>query len=185
MSVVLVTDIEAALRKTPAITTDDGEMQRLINEAEAEYAEWVLGLPGLSPIAGTTVTAERFDGGRDSLYLPLHTTAVTAAAYTDGTTIDVDDLVLNTRTGHLSWGYNTAGWFTWGTRNLSLSFTLGSLPANHKGAIIDDVAGYFAVTHRSNSATDFPGEEGYESLFGSTPLVRFPRIRALAGPSIA
>lgn len=184
MSTVLVTDIEAALKKTAAITTDDAEMQRLIDEAEAEYAEWVLGLPGQSPIASTSVT-DRFSGGRDSLYLPAHTTAVTAAAYTDGTTIATGDLLLNARTGLLSWGYGTAGYFTWGTRNLILTFTLGALPANHKGAIIDDVAGWFVMTHRSNSAAQFPGEQGYETAAAASPLVKFPRIRALAGPSIA
>lgn len=182
MSTVTVAEVEKALDKTVALTADDAEIQRLIDEAEAEYAEWVLGLPGQSPIASTSVT-DRYSGGGDSLYLPAHTSAVTAVTYTDGTTIDVNDLSLNTRTGLLSWDYGTVGYFTRGIRNLSITFTLGPLPANHKGAIIADVAGYFAANHRGALGLLTPDGEPANVPF--VPGVLYPRVRALAPPSVA
>lgn len=176
MSTILLADVKARLNK--ALNVDDDEIQDMIDAAEAEYVEWV------GPITGSVT--ETVDGGRASIVLAYpNVSAITTAAYTDGTTIDTDDLVLDTRTGIVHWGYNTAGWFTWGTRNVELTYTVGALPANHREAIIADVAGYFATTQRGGTAAAFPGEDSFEQVASVTPLVLFPRIRALAVPSIA
>lgn len=176
MSLIDPTEVRAVLNKT--LTVDDAEIQDRIDEAEAEYAEFV------GPLSGEVT--ETVDGGRASIVLASrHVAAITAAAYADGTTIDVDDLVLDTRTGIVHWGYGTAGWFTWGTRNVTLTYTVASLPANHRSAIIHDVAGLFAVTQRGGTGAAFPGEDTFEDVAATSPLVLFPRIRALAVPSIA
>jgi hypothetical protein len=187
MSTVTVSTIKLRLNKSSGITVDDSEIQEMIDAAEAEYAEYVLGLPGQTPIASTSVT-QKFNGGGTSLVLAApHVTAITAAAYSDGSTLTYTDLDLNTSTGIVGWNYNTAGYFTSGTRNVSLTYTLGALPANHKEAIAADVAGYFETTQRGGGSLRpaFPGEGEYEAAYAATPQVLFPRIRALAVPSIA
>lgn len=171
-------ELKARLGKT--LSVDDGELLDMLEAAEAEYTELI------GPIGETTA---RFHGGQTSIILPAGVTAVTAAAYDDGTEIDLDDLDLDTRTGILHWGYNTAGVFTYGSRNVTLTYTV-ALPANHREAIIADVAGYFAATQRGGGSrgTAFPSEaavDAYDAVGG--PITLFPRIRALAErmPSIA
>lgn len=176
--IISLDDVRDQLNKT--LTVDDGEIQRMINAALAEYAEYVGPLPG----SETHVC----DGGQISVVLPSqYATAVTAASYSDGTTIDTDDLTLDTRTGIVYWGYGTAGYFTCGRRNVSITYTVGDLPANHREVIIADVAGYFEASQRSNSsgAGAFPGEDFDEAPFRSMPMTLFPRIRALAPPRVA
>lgn len=172
MSTVTLAEVKLRLNKTGS--GDDTELQAMIDAAEAEYVEWVGPMPG-------SVT-EILDGGRTSLILGhSNVTAITAAEYSDGTDIDVDDLTVSN--GIVYWGYNTAGYFTWGSRNVTVTYTVGSLPANHREAIIADVAGYFQATQ--NGPVGLPGDEGYQEAWNSTPLTLFPRIRALAVPSIA
>lgn len=170
-------EIKAALNKT--LTVDDAELARILDAAVTEYEELV------GPFGQVT---EKHSGGRGSIILhsPL-ARRVTAAAYDDGTVIDVADLDLDTATGILHWGYNTAGAFTYGSRNVTVTYTV-NLPANHKEAIIADVAGYFAATQRGNTAGALPSD-GYSAAYEdrSTPVTLFPRIRALAAsyPAIA
>ena len=174
-AVVTVAQVRARLNKT--LTVDDAEIGEMIDAAEAEYASLV------GPIATKTL---RFDGGRASLILPVNAATVTAVSYADGTVVNVADLALDTDTGLLHWGYGTAGYFTAGARNVSVTFTV-TVPANHKEAIIADVAGYFAATQRGNSGA-LP-TDGYSAAYESpgAPLTLFPRIQALAArfPSIA
>jgi len=172
--VIQIADVRARLNKT--LTVDDDEIRDMIRAAEREYAEWV------APLG--TVT-ETFSGGTDRLVLRApNVTAITAAAYTDGTTISTDDLTVDN--GIVYWGYNTAGYFTWGTRNVTITYTVGDVPANHRETIIADVAGYFEATQRADGATaaSFPGEGFDEAPYRSTPMVLFPRIRALAPPRV-
>ena len=171
---VTIAEVKARLNKT--LTVDDAEIEDMILAAEAEYRAWV------GPISGTVV--EKHDGGRSLIVLrSANVSEVTAATYTDGTVIDVDDLDLDTLTGIVRWDYNTAGYFTAGHRNVSLTYTLAALPANHREAIIADVAGYFQATQ--NGPVGLPGDEGYQEAWNTTPVTIFPRIRALAVPSIA
>lgn len=178
---VTVDDVKARLNKT--LSVDDAEIQKMLNAALVEYAEWV------GPLAGTVT--ETFDGGGSTLVLrSTAATAILAASYDSGITITVSDLSLDTRTGIVRWGYGTAGAFTSGQR-VSVTYTVGSLAANHAETIAADVAGYFAATQRGGTtfAPTFAGE-GYAEPFDSapgSPVVLFPRIRALAAsyPGVA
>jgi hypothetical protein len=174
--VVNVSEVRAALNKT--LTVDDPEIERMIDAALAEY-EQVVG-----PVSGSVT--EKVSGGRTSIVLRNPSVSeITAAAYTDGTTITLADLDLDTSTGMLHWGSGTAGYYTSGTRNVEITSTAGGLPANHREAVIADVAGYFAATQRGGGAGPSFASEGYEAPISLNPLVLFPRIRALAVPGIA
>lgn len=179
MSVILLADVKKRLNKTG--TTDDAELQDMIDAAESYYARMI------GPLTGTVT--ETFDGGGTALVLSnLNVSAITAAGYTDGTTISTGDLTLNTASGIVYWGFGTAGRFTWGSRNVTLTYTIGTLPAEHKETIIADVAGYFQATQRAGSGRpSFTGEAGYEEAYASSPQILFPRIRELAKsyPSVA
>lgn len=176
--VVSIADVKARLNKT--LTVDDLELSQMIDAALAEYGEWV------GPVGTKTL---RYDGGGVRLILPVNVSAVTAVTYTDGTAVDVADLEFDAETGLLGWGYNTAGAFTYGARNVEVTMTV-ALPAHHREAIIADVAGYFAATQRGGGSQSrrFPGE-GYAEAYEApgTPVTLFPRIRALAAayPAIA
>ncbi len=108
--------------------------------------------------------------------------SVTSATSNDGAVIDMADFDLDIDSGLL---HSATLRYT---RNVVLTVTVGSLPANHREAIIADVAGYFAATQRGNGAGARP-DTGYDSAYvdRSTPVVLFPRIRALAAayPAIA
>lgn len=168
MSVLTVAQVKARLNKTTA--EDDAELQEMLDAAEAAYAERV------GPIGTKTL---RYDGGRSSIILPLNAN-VTEVEYEDGTPVSLDDLDYNESAGILYW---PGGSFAAGSRNVLVTFT-ASLPAHHKEAILSDVAGLFAATQRGNTPGALPG--GYEAGFEerTTPLVLFPRIRALASPGI-
>ena len=173
MSEITVAEVKTALNKT--LSVDDAELQTMIDAAEAEYVEYVGPMPG-------TVT-ETVSGGSTSVVLRSeYVTAVTAAAYSDGTTISTSDLVLDARSGIVYWGYGTAGYFIPGTRNVTLTYTVGALPVNHRQVIIADVAGYFEATQRGPLG---PDDTGYSNAYTATPTVLFPRIRALAPPRVA
>lgn len=174
-SVVNLQDVKDRLNKS--LKVDDLEMSDMIDKAVVEYAEWV------GPVEARTV---RLDGGRGRLILPRNTAAVTAVAYTDGTVVNVADLDLDVEAGLLGWGYNTAGYFTRGTRNVLVTVRV-RVPANHREAIIADVAGYFAATQRGGGQGPSFSSEGYELAGALTPMVLFPRIRALAAsyPTVA
>lgn len=169
MSTVLLAEVKLRLNKT--VTADDAEIQAFIDAAEAEYTEWI------GPLTGTVT--ETFDGGGSTLVLRQPVSAITAAAYDSGATLTYTDL--NVSNGIVRWGYGTTGRFTSGTR-VSITYTVPSLPANHREAIIADVAGYFETTQRGGGSLRpaFPGEGDYEAAYASTPQVLFPRIRALA-----
>lgn len=171
-SSVTVTDIRTALNKS--LTVDDVEIQQMIDDAEAEYTEYV------GPISGEVT--EKVNGGSDRLVLRSpFVLALTAAAYTDGSALNLTDLDLDTATGIVYWNPGTVGWFTSGTRNVQLTYTVASLPENHRGTIIADVAGYFEATQLGPLG---PDDTGYSNAYTATPVVRFPRIRALAPPRV-
>jgi hypothetical protein len=178
-SVIKIADVKARLNKTVAV--DDDEIQDMLDAAVAEYEQLI------GPVSGTVT--EKHDGGSGIIVLGAsNVSAVTAATYTDGTTITVSDLDVDTATGIVGWGWNTAGWFTSGRRNVTITYTVGALPANHREAIVADVAGYFEVTQRGGAGRpSFAGEAGYEAAYAGTPTVLFPRIRELAKqfPSVA
>lgn len=185
MSTVLKADVKLRLHKT--LTVDEPVIQAMIDAAEAEYAEYVIGVVGSSLAGGTAVT-KKYDGGGDAIVLgPPSVTTLTAAAYVDGAVLTLTDLELDTNTGIVHWKYGTRGRFLPGPRRLSLTFTLGALPPNHREVIITDVAGYFAATQRGSVRPAFAGEGGITDAYIGQPQVLFPRIRALAAsyPTVA
>jgi hypothetical protein len=172
-NVVSLDDVKARLNKT--LNVDNDEIEAMIDAAIAEYEQWV------GPVSGTRTDV--LDGGGTSLLLSTaNPGSLVSLTYADGTAVDTADVTLDTTTGLVFWNYNTAGRFSGGSRFVTVQYTVGPVPANHREAIIADVAGYFEATQRGPAA--LPGE-GYEAAFNSTPLVLFPRIRALAVPSIA
>jgi hypothetical protein len=171
----LLRDTKERLNKTLAV--DDEEIVKMLRSALVEYAEWV------GPVGDVT---ETFSGGTDRLVLRAPKVAeITAAGYADGSVIDVADLLVDN--GIVYWGYGTAGFFTWGTRNVTVSYTVGPLPLNHRETIVADVAGYFEATQggTSSNAAAFPGEGFDEAPYRTSPMVLFPRIRALAPTRVA
>lgn len=173
-----VTPAEVRLKLKKSNTTDDAKIQSMIDAAEAAYARHVGPLPG-------DVTEVHHGGGTSLILGSANVSAITEAAYSDGTAIDVDDLSLDTATGIVYWGYGTPGVFTAGTRNVTVTYTAGELAADHREAIIADVAGYYVATQRGGDIrADFPGE-GYADALLAAPLTLWPRIQALAVPSVA
>lgn len=180
-SVIEVSEVKDELRKSSNITVDDDRIQTMIDAAEAAYTRYV------GPLSGTVT--ETVDGGGTSIVLGNPTvSAITSAVYADGTVIDVGDLDLDTRTGIVYWGYNTAGRFSYGARNVTLTYTIGSLPADHRKVIVEEVASWFRMTQRAGGTrAAFPGDgDDYMSAaLTASPLTIFPRIMALAAPAIA
>lgn len=166
---LLLDSVKAALDKTS--TADDMELLDLLDAATAEYAEHVGPLPGTSTV--------RLSGGGVLHLLPRNVTAVTGATYTDGTTIDLTTLDLNPANGILY------GPLSYGARNVTLTVTVGPLPPHHAHEIVADVAEYWRRTQRAaGGGRPSFGGDGFEPE-ASAPLVSWPRIRALAGTSIA
>lgn len=166
-----LSQIKDALNKT--LSVDDDELDRILDAAVDCYEEKV------GPFG--TVT-ETLHGGRTSLLLSSsRAQRITSAAYSDGTAITLTDLDLDPLTGIVHWGYNTAGAFTYGVRNVIITYTV-ALPAHHREVIIADVAGYFAATQRGGSSGPRLPGEGYADAYEQpgAPLTLFPRIAALA-----
>lgn len=175
-NIIPLADVKARLNKT--LTVDDGEIEDMLDSAIAEYEEYV------GPVSGSVT--EIFDGGTDTLVLrDPRAAAVTAASYDSGATLTYTDLTVSN--GIVRWAYGTAGRFN--TGRVTITYTVGALPANHREIITADVAGYFEATQRSTGAgqADFPGEGRFEGAYTGTPRVLFPRIRELARsyPSVA
>lgn len=166
-----VTRAEIRARLNTSLTVDDTEIAQMLDAALAEYAEWV------GPLPGTVI--EKHDGGNARIVLrSADASTITAAAYSDGTAITLADLDLDTATGIVHWAYGTVGYFTAGTRNVTITYTVGSLPDHHKEAIRADVAGYFEHGQRG-AASSVVDDNPYGQAITTAPLTLFPRIRAL------
>lgn len=177
MSTVTLAEVKDELRKSGVITVDDAKIQRFIDAAEAEYVEWV------GPITGSVT--EILNGGSDVLLLrDPRASAITAASYESGETLTYTEL--NVHNGMVRWNYNTAGRFS--PVRVSITYTVGALPANHREDIVADVCGYFQNTQNGSAGRpQIPGlEDGlYERARAYMPLALFPRIRAIVGSGIA
>lgn len=170
MPVPTLSDVKQSLNITSG--TDDAELQDLLDDALAEYAKYVRPLPGT-----VSVTVS---GGRAVTILPAGSTAVTAAVYSDGTVIDVTDFDVSD-SGLLHW----PGWAAYGRRNITLTVTVGDMPGNHRRAILFDVQELWTRTQRGGgTARPSFGGEGFTDLDTGLPLTLFPRIRALAPPTV-
>lgn len=164
---VTLADVKLALNKTTA--TDDVELQRIIDAAAAEYAEWV------RPLQGTytfTVPATA------AVVLPDPNGVVVSV--TQGTTLlpttdyDVRSGVIRLVSGAPF------------TDRVTVTWSADAIPAHHREAIIADIAGLWEATQRG------PGQApnlGYgaplDEVRVGRPVVLFPRTRALHRPSVA
>lgn len=170
---VSVDDVKLRLNKT--LTVDDTEIEDMIAAAIAEYEDYV------GPTTGSVT--EKYDGGRSAIVLRSpHVASITTVTYDNGTAIDTADLDLDTDTGILHWAYGSAGWFTDGCRNVTITYLVSEVPENHRETIIADVVSYFSGTQRGESF--LPGE-GPEVSPGFIPSTLFPRIRALSSGGLA
>lgn len=174
MSVVTVEEVKQRLGKASA--ADDDEIQDMIDRAEAEYVRLIGALAG-------SVTERHHGGGSRVVLRNPNATAVTAAAYSDGTAIAEDDLEIEN--GIVYWGYNTDGAFTSGTRNVSITYTVAASPA-HLERIVADVAGYFSASQRGGYGGR-PDFDAVDEAIAYAPMELFPRIKALAAsyPTVA
>jgi hypothetical protein len=174
-NVVPLQMVKDRLNKTLTSVPGDNEIQDMIDAAIAEYEEHV------GPVTSGSLVP--YYGGA----FPRNVTDVVVT--------DADGNVVTFGSSnyiaspYLYWneplrimGHGLSGL----TPELFITYTAGSLPANHRELIIADVAGYFESTQRSDGAgqAGFPGEGGFEAAYAATPQVLFPRIRAL-GKSVA
>lgn len=152
-------------------TTHDGELMEMLDAAAAHYARHIGPLPGTSTVI--------LSGGGSVHLLPRNVTAVTAATYADGTAIDLTTLDLDAATGLLY------GSLYLGTRNVTLTVTVGPLAEDHAEAIALDVAGLYASTQRGGGGRQF-GQYGDDvEAQGAYPMTTYPRIDKLRHPSVA
>lgn len=156
---IFVSDLRAHL----GITSDADlvELMARVDEAAAEYAEWVRPLPGTYTESMSLPTI-----------LPRGTTSATATA--GGQSVQV----VLARSGLLA-----GSW--WGP--VTVTYTVGPVPLNHRGAILADVAEYWSRTQRTGGEA---GRPGFDDPFdapgrGSRPVTMWPRIRALATSVVA
>lgn len=178
MSVVPLADLKTHLDITD--NTDDAELQDKLDAAEAHLARLV------GPLESETVTDEIHSGGRASLLLRRYpVVSFTSAEYADGTAITVGDLDVDPESGIVRWGYNTAGWFIAGTRNVKVTYEAGrsALPPDLTLAVLLLAADMWE-TQRGNAppalAFSPDSETGGFSPSG-LPLLP-PRVEQLIGP---
>lgn len=162
MPVLTVAEVKDRLNKTTNV--DDAELHSMLEAAEAEYAELV------GPIG--TVSRPYYGG-----LFPRYSSGVVV---TDANGNDVTATYSNQGSPNLYWNTWT-GAMGHGlvTTPLTISYT-ATLPAHHREAILADVANYFAVTQRGSSPGALPVDLEGGTDDRTTPLVLFPRIRALA-----
>lgn len=150
MSAVSIADVKTHLNMSSI--ANDGELQRFIDAAETAIGHRV------GPLTPVEVT-ETLDGGRDCLILrnprAVSLTSVTSA---DGTTTTLTDFDLDTSTGIVYWRYGTAGSFTYGRRNVTVTYLAGwdPLPADLAHAV-KELVRHLWETQRGASTGARPG----------------------------
>lgn len=176
-------DLKDHLQITGALTgsDSDGEMQGVL-DAAISHLERLVG-----PLSTQTVT-ERLSARSGSPLILSHTPVVslTSLAYTDGTTVDVDDLDANLGAGLVYWNYGTTGYFSTGTRNVTVVYEAGraSLPDDLRLAVLLLAADMWETQHGGGTLRPaFPGEDPEDTSFsrGGFPLLP-PRVEALIRP---
>lgn len=169
MAVVDLYDLKLALGLDPTVTTDDYELQTKLAGAEAEYAEYVRPLPGTYTRTGLL-----------PMFLPRDVDSASVSATVSGASLPVQfDPQTRIVTGY---GPYALAW------KVTLTYTVGPIPANHLDAIVADVAEYWERTQRSGGEAGRPGfEDPYGAPGGRAPrpVAMYPRIRGLAGPVVA
>jgi hypothetical protein len=187
-----------------SVLPDLDEVKAHLNEESDEHDDELQGMldaacdlvaAHVGPLDTETVTDEVHPGGRSSLVLHRYPVVeVTAASYWDGTAIDVADLEVDGSTGIVSWGYNTAGWFSYGARNVRVTYTVGraTLPAPVRLAILEVARDLWSGTQSGGGGRSF-GQDfaDAEPAFGTagrpalSPHVLSLLEPYLLGPTVA
>lgn len=178
MSAVPLADLKTHLD----ITTSghDAELQNMLDAAETHLAHYV------GPLGTETVTDEIHSGGLSRLMLNrMPVASITSAEYTDGTEITLEDLDLDAGSGIVYWGYNTAGLFTAGTRNVKVTYEVGraSLPDDLRLAVLILAADMW-TTQRGNTppALSFSTDDGTQAFNPNGFPLLPPRVEQLIAP---
>ena len=157
---------------------NDAELQRFIWAADAAVAQKV------GPLAPVTVTERTHGGGTSIVLRQWPVRALTSVTYWDGSTVDVSNLDLDTDAGVLYWQWGTSGYFTAGTRNVTVTYTAGwdQAPADLEQAVLELVR-HLWETQRGNNTPARPGftdEPAVPGAFSSWPV----RVQELLAPYI-
>lgn len=172
MSAVSLADVKTHLQMTNS--TNDTELQRFINVAETAIGHRT------GPLTPVEVV-EKHDGGSNLIVLrKIPVASLTSAGYADGTDLDTDDLDLDTDTGILRWGYNTAGVFTAGSRYVTVTYQSGysALPADLAHAVKELVRHLWQTQRGNNAGRPTFDEEPVAGAFSSWPI----RVQELIAP---
>jgi hypothetical protein len=151
----------------------DAQLTRFIDAATTAMSHYV------GPLIPTVVTRV-LDGGGVSLILPDYPVlSLTSAGYADGTSITLDDLDLDTSTGIVHWGYNTAGRFTGGARYVTVTYVAGwqPVPEDLQQAVLELIR-HLWDTQRGNKPGRTSGDEPQPGAFSTWP----PRVQELVAP---
>lgn len=128
---VELADVKAHLNLTG--DGDDAELQQMLDAAVAHLSRLV------GPLTATAYT-ERLSGNSGGPLILSHTPVVslTSVAYSDGTSVDVDDLDVG-ENGLVYWNYGTTGYWTTGSRNVTVVYEAGrsDLPADLRLAVLE------------------------------------------------
>jgi hypothetical protein len=169
---VTVAMVKARLNKT--LTVDDGEIQEMLDAAVAEYESLI------GPLTAQTFTQTV----RRGIFPRFPVVSVKSATDLHGSALDLTDI--DSEAFEAGLFRNVHGRSYPAAR---VTYTAGyvTVPAHIREAIAADVAGYFAVTQRGSTVGALPaGAAGFYTPEGTgTPLVLFPRIRALAPATVA
>ncbi|MGZ4663593.1 MAG: hypothetical protein ACXV5Q_00705 [Frankiaceae bacterium] len=175
MSAVPLAEVKAHLQMDPNRTTNDFELQRFIDAAEAAISHRT------GPLAPTE-TIERHDGGSRQIVLRQpRATALTALTYADGTQATLTDYDLDLGTGILYWSYGTTGYFYAGPREITVTYLAGfdPLPEDLRHAVKELTRHLWETQRGNNSARPgFQDEPPVAGAFSSWPL----RVQELVAP---
>lgn len=163
-------DVKVRLNKSLAV--DDAEIQAMLDAAVRAYRR-VIG----APLTGSRTERHRPDSQGRVFLRARNVAAVTSVVDSAGAAVTFD--AYDEGEEGILRGFTT-------TDEVTVTYTLG-VAADHREAIIADVAGYFAATQRGTGGPG-PGPAGgffADGGEGRTPLDLFPRISALGSVAIA
>lgn len=170
-----LSDLKDRLQIREDDTAHDETLAEFLAGALAEYESTV----GPAQAQAFTRTV------RNGIFPHYPVASVASAVYVGGDAVDLTDLdsealaigVLKDIYGR---GYGA----------VTVTYTAGGMPANHREAVLLDVEGLWRSSQRGGGSGGarselLGGDDIYERATYASPLTLYPRIRALAGPTVA